>query len=363
MQDDEKHSTGQVEDDGTRPGSGQFAPTDNSENSEVVEIIQQHSYEAVTEIVIASLLPLDQQPAAVYLASLRPSGRRTMQQALNVIAGLASGGRCDAFTLNWAGLRYQHTAALRAQLAARYKAATANKMLSALRRVLQEAWRLGQMSAEDYHRAADIRAVRSVALPTGRALPAGEIGQLLQACAQPAESIKIDPAGYRDAALVALLYAAGLRRSEAVGLDMKDYDPPTRGLTVRGGKGGKDRLTYLSFEAGLYLDEWLLVRGKEPGPLFCHVNKAHRLNMRRLSDQAVLWILKQRAKAAGLPSFSPHDMRRTFISDLLDAGADIATVQKLAGHASVSTTARYDRRGEAAKKKAADMIRLPRPSS
>jgi integrase/recombinase XerD len=100
------------------------------------------------------------------------------------------------------------------------------------------------------------------------------------------------------------------------------------------------------------------VRGTSAGPLLCPVNKGGTVTIRRLSDQAVLGALQKRAKQAMVKRFSPHDLRRTFISDLLDAGADIATVQRMAGHASPETTSRYDRRGEATKQRAASLLHL-----
>ncbi len=89
------------------------------------------------------------------------------------------------------------------------------------------------------------------------------------------------------------------------------------------------------------------------------INKGGRLARRRLTEQAVYGILQKRAAEAGVDDLSPHDLRRTYVGDLLDRGADIATVQKLAGHADVSTTARYDRRGGATRRAAADLLHVP----
>ena len=83
------------------------------------------------------------------------------------------------------------------------------------------------------------------------------------------------------------------------------------------------------------------------------------LEHRRMTDQAMLDILQGRDKEAHLISFLPHDFRRTFASNMIDAGVDIVTVQNLMGHASPVTTARYDRRGEAAKCKAVNLLHTP----
>jgi integrase len=116
---------------------------------------------------------------------------------------------------------------------------------------------------------------------------------------------------------------------------------------------------YVANGGGSALEDWIAVRGTEPGPLFYAINKGGRLIPHRLTPQVVRSMLLKRAEEAGVTTFSPHDLRQTFISDLLDAGADLATVQQLAGHANVTTTARYDRRGETTKKKTAGLLHVP----
>jgi len=139
---------------------------------------------------------------------------------------------------------------------------------------------------------------------------------------------------------------------------MSDFNAETGELVIRG-KGRKDRLAYATNGSAEALKDWLFVRGGNPGPLFSRINKAGRISICRMTDQAVLYILKKRANEAAVSAFSPHDLLRSFISDLLDAGADISTTQKLAGHVNVTTTARYDRRGEGTKKKASELLHVP----
>ncbi|MBE2224312.1 MAG: tyrosine-type recombinase/integrase [Anaerolineae bacterium] len=292
---------------------------------------------------------LQENPAAAYLAGLSPSSRRTMQAALDTIAqiGLAD-ELAVCWDVTWSQLRFQHTQAIRSILAERYAHTTANRMLSAMRGVLKAAWKLGLMSAEDYQKAASVESVRGETLPSGRALSAGELVGLLNAC-------ETTPLDTRDAAILSLLYGCGLRRAELVSLNSDDYIKEENELIVRG-KGNKQRAVPVG-NAALALVDWLGIRGEEKGPLFWGLGNRNR--GRRLTDQAVYNMLRKRAGQSGVKNVSPHDFRRTFVGDLLDAGADIITVQKMAGHASPTTTSRYDRRGQKARHRAASLLHVP----
>lgn len=274
-----------------------------------------------------------------------------MRQSLDTIASILTSGQCDALTLDWAALRYQHTAALRAVLMERYAPASANRLLCALRRVLLEARRLELISPEDYDRASDIKNISADPPLMGRALRPDEIAALMTACTSDPT-----PAGARDAALIAILRGTGLRRSEIVALNLTDFDATTGELQVRCGKGRKARTVYLPLGARAAVLDWLKIRGTSSGALLCPVHRLGSVTIRQMTDQAVLYTLQKRGKQAGIASFSPHDFRRTFCSDLLSAGVDVFTVQKLAGHSSPVTTAKYDRRGEEAKKKAVEHL-------
>lgn len=305
-------------------------------------------------IVFSECPPLDQCPAAVYLSQLKQSSRRPQKQALDLVASLLTSGSADCLTLNWAALRYQHTAAVRGRLLDRYAPATANRILSALRGVLEQAWLLGEMSAEDYHRAARLSPVPGETLPAGRELLTEEIGSLIQNCIEDGS-----PIGIRDAAIISILFGAGLRREEITKLNLEDYSPEGAKFVIRG-KRSKQRVAYLGDGALAALVTWLEIRGKDAGPLFVPLKRGgNLLHGRRLSPQSIYYLLKVRARKAGVKPFTPHDLRRTFVSKLLGAGVDIAIVAKMAGHSNIQTTARYDRRPEETKPRAAKLLQIP----
>ena len=285
-------------------------------------------------------------PVAVYLASMSEGSRRVVLGSLTTIAAIATNGRLDANAMPWHLLRYQHTQAIRSALSEQGSPATANRHLSALRGVLKECWRLGYMEAEDYHRAVDLKPVKGQALKAaekGRHLTYGEVAALVAACDDGTK------AGARDAAMLALGEGCGLRRAEIVGLDVADIDMAEKWVTVRKGKGAKARRVPMEASVAEAVGDWLTVRGAAPGALFWQIRRGDHMQAGvRLTAQSVAVTMAARAKAAGVQGFTPHDMRRTFAGNLLDAGVSLSTVQMLMGHSSANTTAGYDRRGSRA---------------
>ena len=306
-----------------------------------------------------SVLTADANPVVTYLARLSsPRSRVSMKKALARITKMIPRNP-DPLRFAWHELGPHHTAAIRSSLAESFKPATTNQSLSALRGVLRECWRLGLMTHEDYARAAYIKKVAGSTLPTGRHVTTGELRRVFEVCYESATSPKQHrrAGGVRDAAIFAC-FRCGLRRSEVIGLNVADIGDD--GLLVRG-KGSKERRVPLDPGADDAIAAWLSVRSELDGPIFVPIDRGGkiRLDDGGLSPQALHNVLKRRATEAGIERVTPHDFRRTYIGDLLDAGADVVTVAKLVGHANVATTQRYDRRPDRVKAKAACLISTP----
>ena len=169
-----------------------------------------------------------------------------------------------------------------------------------------------------------------------KALPVDTVAALLDGV--PTD----DPRGLRDRALLEFLYATGARISEAVGLDLDDRDPVS-GVVRLFGKGSKERLVPVGSYAAAAIDAYL-VRGRPTLAAAGRGSAAMFLNVRggRLSRQSAWQVLRDAADRVGLAAgVSPHTLRHSFATHLLEGGADVRTVQELLGHASVTTTQIY----------------------
>jgi len=175
-----------------------------------------------------------------------------------------------------------------------------------------------------------------------RAIGVAEVERLIAAAGAGEEPG--DPRPLRDRALLELLYGTGARISEAVGLDVDDLGEPAPVLRLSG-KGGKQRIVPVGRYAREAIDAYL-VRARPTlaaGSRRARPSPAVFLNARggRLTRQGAWGILRAAAERAGLAGISPHTLRHSFATHLLDGGADVRVVQELLGHASVTTTQVY----------------------
>jgi integrase/recombinase XerD len=211
-------------------------------------------------------------------------------------------------------------------------ASSAARALAAVRGLHRFALREGMVEVDP------AREVRPPSPPRRlpKALPVDDVLRLLDSMGSEG------PGPLRDRALLEVLYSTGARISEAVGLDLDDIDNHER-TVVLDGKGGKQRVVPIGRPALAALDAYL-VRARPALAAHGRGSPALFLNLRggRLSRQSAWQALKTAAERAGISAtVSPHTLRHSFATHLLEGGADVRVVQELLGHASVTTTQIY----------------------
>jgi site-specific recombinase XerD len=280
-------------------------------------------------------------PAIAYVSTLAEGpSRETMQLALRTIAKMFS--EVDVFSAEnpheapWWELTFDDVAGLRGRLQAVYAPAGANLRLSALRGVLRACAAQGRMTFEQMSQAllAAKRVGGSREL-SGKALSDAELGALFAACGDDADL------ELRDRALLVMLYGLGMRRSEVASMTTAQVGPEAAFVHVIG-KGNKERKVYVPAQAQETIRAWARKRKRETS-LFGLSASGIYARLVRLGELAEV-------------SVSPHDLRRTHVTNLLDRGIDALTVAKMVGHSHVQTTMRYDRRQETEQKRAADAL-------
>lgn len=281
-------------------------------------------------------------PAQAYVLTLGAGqSRQKVIRLLNKIA--KDFGYDNLNTCPWETLTYDTILAFRTKRMDEGLApATINLQISILKMVAKQAWLKGMMKLETYTAIRECKSVRGSRVSKGRALNLRESNRLLATA-----ELKDSAIGTRDAAIIALAIGCGMRRAEIAGLKLQAINLDTHVITILG-KGNKERRVTPCDEAWERLQEWLNLRGDEGAEnVFVTVKKGnHIMHFMPLTESGIYKLMRTNATQAKVASFTPHDLRRTFATRLLDTGADINTVRKVMGHSSVVTTQRYDKRDE-----------------
>ena len=248
-----------------------------------------------------------QSPAAKYLECLHPSRRRSMRRVLDrVVAVFTDEAVKDATAFDWSQIDLQQVQKLRSVMVARNAAAgTVNHMLSGVQSTVRIAWELGLVDDKTWIAVEDQPNERpQQRRRAGRYVKRGEIRRLFAAPGT-------DAIGARDVAMLALLYGAGLRRSEAAALQLADYDQVSGAITVR----HDERQVYATDGGKEAIDAWIAHRGDWSGALLCPV-RGGRIQTKAMTDQAVILRVRTIAKQAGVDPVTPNDLRLTYLTEM-----------------------------------------------
>ncbi|TDX23715.1 site-specific recombinase XerD [Modicisalibacter xianhensis] len=220
--------------------------------------------------------------------------------------------------------------------------ATRNSYRALLRGVAKEAWKLQLMSHETFELIKSVSSIRYKKLPGGKAHPERVIRALLDVC-----DAKDDARSHRDGLMIALMATTGPRRAEVSGIQMSDIDFHTHEIRITG-KGNKDRIIQVPGSVWDRLTVYVhRFRGDKPGALFTPIwNKRKNPDVvaKGLSTASInsrIDVIRKQAEGLTGITIAPHDLRRTFATDLFNAGMALRELQILLGHASMSTTETY----------------------
>ncbi len=295
--------------------------------------------------------------AVAYVGSLLSTrSRDTARCALRRIARLLGGesGRDDPdawLRVPWTSIGPRETTLIQAALVKTGSPNTSKVTMSMLRGVLRQAFRLGHVSADQYHRAISTSPIKGSRLHSGRALSKDEVAELRRAVSRmpPPFSVMLW-------AIFACGLGAGLRREEIATLRVDSLTPDGR-LKVLG-KGARERAQSLPSGVVATLRHWLRERSKlglRCSAMFVQLSRSGRARDAGISGLTVWRLIRAVGGEADVVKFTPHDLRRTFATRMLDR-TDLATVQRLMGHQSATTTTLYDHRGAAATDKAVTLL-------
>lgn len=327
----------------------------------------------IGHVTLVAPRPIRESPASLYLLGLAPSSQKTMRHHLRQLATwLMPGANEESFP--WWRLGYAETMMIRDGLrrvtnkrtGQPLAASSLNLKLHALRGVLRACWNLKLMAAEDYTTACTVKLLPDPHPRAGRLLPDRELVKLLEELTKWNTAMAI-----RDAALISCMFPGGLRGGEVAALDRADYieTNETKGLLVRHGKGNKERFVPFARANCHYLDLWVAGPWAEartmtdsPALFFRLSNNGNLIETyagQRLSRQTISAMVKSRAKKTGIERLTGHDLRRLTATKSIQQGNDLFTIAELLGHASISTTARYDMAIDEKKQKLAETLHLP----
>ncbi|ATR83151.1 integrase [Pseudomonas sp. HLS-6] len=293
-------------------------------------------------------------PLLQYLARLAPSSQLTMKYVLQDAADRLGFEDCDIAEVPWHLLDPAHVTSLVAALRADgFTPNTSSLYVNAVRGVMNEAWRLSLISHEHLLKIRTVKATQGVRLPVGRNLKRSLIRELMEVCAADPR-----PQGLRDAAVIALLYGTGMRKSESVDLKLSQIDFSERSLQVLG-KGNKQLIKYAPAWAFDRLNAWLAFRRSQLPEgqadddfLFNRIRRGSHITRERITKHAIYYIARQRGQQVGV-KIMPHDFRRSFITRVIEEH-DLSIAQKLAHHSNIQTTANYDMRDDNERRRAVD---------